>query len=157
MPVYVQVLFFPVKVEMSPLVPCRPSTFILSVAIVLLPGRSQDGTSTPLRHSCCGDVSAGGVRKASRTLLLAEAAICEPIRLPMCVTMPYNVTRLPNLLFHSTQLNAGLILEQFQPLVDTGCGDFASNDDLGTAAVNGNGWAYLRGLEIRLQKLRPLF
>ncbi|KAJ8051049.1 Secreted frizzled-related protein 3 [Holothuria leucospilota] len=50
-------------------------------------------------------------------------SMCEPIRLPMCSSLPYNKTRMPNLLDHSTQENARLAIEQFQELVDTGCSD----------------------------------
>ena len=39
---------------------------------------------------------------------------CEEIRIPMCRQMPYNLTRLPNLLHHSTQENAQLAIEQFK-------------------------------------------
>ena len=46
---------------------------------------------------------------------------CESIRIPMCRSMPYNITQIPNLLHHSNQLNALLVLEQYQPLVSTNC------------------------------------
>ena len=46
---------------------------------------------------------------------------CQPVELPMCHTMPYNLTRMPNLLHHSTQENAKLAIEQFSPLVQTNC------------------------------------
>lgn len=39
---------------------------------------------------------------------------CEEIKIPMCRHMPYNLTRLPNLLHHSTQENAQLAIEQFK-------------------------------------------
>lgn len=39
---------------------------------------------------------------------------CEDIKIPMCQMMPYNRTRLPNLLHHSTQENAQLAIEQFE-------------------------------------------
>lgn len=55
---------------------------------------------------------------------VCDGAVCEPVRLPMCQSMPYNVTMMPNLLYHATQVNAGLILDQYQPLVDTGCSNF---------------------------------
>ncbi|XP_066484824.1 secreted frizzled-related protein 4, partial [Tiliqua scincoides] len=48
-------------------------------------------------------------------------APCEPVRLPMCRHMPWNLTRMPNHLHHSTQENAGLAIEQFQELVELGC------------------------------------
>ncbi|XP_054756963.1 secreted frizzled-related protein 3-like [Lytechinus pictus] len=46
---------------------------------------------------------------------------CQLVQLPMCASMPYNLTRMPNLLHHSTQENAKLAIEQFLPLVNTNC------------------------------------
>lgn len=46
---------------------------------------------------------------------------CQLVQLPMCESMPYNLTRMPNLLHHSTQENAKLAIEQFLPLVNTNC------------------------------------
>ncbi|XP_076034403.1 secreted frizzled-related protein 3-like isoform X2 [Oratosquilla oratoria] len=48
---------------------------------------------------------------------------CELIRIPMCGGMPYNLTRMPNHLDHSTQDNAELAIEQFEPLRWTHCSD----------------------------------
>ena len=50
-----------------------------------------------------------------------DAVVCEPVKVPMCRSMPYNMTRMPNRLHHSTQDNAKLSIEQFQALVDTNC------------------------------------
>uniref|UniRef100_A0A8C1ZDT5 Secreted frizzled-related protein 3 n=1 Tax=Cyprinus carpio TaxID=7962 RepID=A0A8C1ZDT5_CYPCA len=49
------------------------------------------------------------------------AASCEPIRIPMCRTMPWNMTKMPNHLHHSTQANAVLAIEQFEGLLGTQC------------------------------------
>ncbi|XP_071122180.1 secreted frizzled-related protein 3-like [Mytilus edulis] len=49
--------------------------------------------------------------------------ICEPIQIPMCQHMKYNMTRMPNLLHHSSQENAKLQIEQFTELVDQKCSD----------------------------------
>ncbi|KAL3842351.1 hypothetical protein ACJMK2_020377 [Sinanodonta woodiana] len=46
---------------------------------------------------------------------------CEPIKIPMCKSMPYNMTRMPNHLYHSTQENANLAIEQFHELIKTNC------------------------------------
>uniref|UniRef100_A0A8D0E0Z0 Secreted frizzled related protein 4 n=1 Tax=Salvator merianae TaxID=96440 RepID=A0A8D0E0Z0_SALMN len=46
---------------------------------------------------------------------------CEPVRIHMCRHMPWNITRMPNHLHHSTQENAILAIEQYQELVDVGC------------------------------------
>ncbi|XP_017578383.1 secreted frizzled-related protein 3 isoform X3 [Pygocentrus nattereri] len=55
-----------------------------------------------------------GVRRAA-------AASCEPVRIPMCSSMPWNMTKMPNHLHHSTQANAVLAIEQFEGLLGTQC------------------------------------
>ncbi|XDV30057.1 hypothetical protein PO909_033055 [Leuciscus waleckii] len=50
-----------------------------------------------------------------------SAASCEPIRIPMCKSMPWNMTKMPNHLHHSTQANAVLAIEQFEGLLGTQC------------------------------------
>lgn len=47
--------------------------------------------------------------------------MCEPIEIPMCVGMPYNMTRMPNHLHHSTQENARLAIEPYGELVKQNC------------------------------------
>ncbi|NP_001089915.1 frizzled related protein S homeolog precursor [Xenopus laevis] len=56
-------------------------------------------------------------------LLLPSAfcASCEPVRIPMCKSMPWNMTKMPNHLHHSTQANAILAIEQFEGLLTTEC------------------------------------
>ncbi|XP_030065332.1 secreted frizzled-related protein 3 isoform X1 [Microcaecilia unicolor] len=51
----------------------------------------------------------------------AHGAACEPVRIPMCKPMPWNMTKMPNHLHHSTQANAILAIEQFEGLLDTQC------------------------------------
>ncbi|KAK0143101.1 Secreted frizzled-related protein 3 [Merluccius polli] len=51
----------------------------------------------------------------------AAAAACEPVRIPLCGSMPWNMTKMPNHLHHSTQANAVLAIEQFEGLLGTGC------------------------------------
>ncbi|NWT02637.1 SFRP4 protein, partial [Mionectes macconnelli] len=51
----------------------------------------------------------------------AQGAPCEAVRIPMCHSMPWNITRMPNHLHHSTQENAVLAIEQYEELVATGC------------------------------------
>ncbi|XP_035268639.1 secreted frizzled-related protein 4-like [Anguilla anguilla] len=48
-------------------------------------------------------------------------APCEPVNIPMCKNMPWNITRMPNHLHHSTQENAVLAIEQYEELVDINC------------------------------------
>lgn len=57
----------------------------------------------------------------SSTRMTATASICEPINIPTCQTMTYNVTQMPNLLHHSTQQNARLVFDQYLPLLNTSC------------------------------------
>ncbi|XP_053570394.1 secreted frizzled-related protein 4 isoform X2 [Bombina bombina] len=51
----------------------------------------------------------------------AYSAPCETVRIPMCKHMPWNITRMPNHLHHSTQENAILAIEQYQELVEINC------------------------------------
>ncbi|XP_072905677.1 secreted frizzled-related protein 4-like [Hemitrygon akajei] len=55
------------------------------------------------------------------TRVFVQGALCEPIKIPMCKAMPWNITRMPNHLHHSTQENAILAIEQYEDLVDTRC------------------------------------
>ncbi|XP_069589343.1 secreted frizzled-related protein 3 [Ranitomeya imitator] len=55
------------------------------------------------------------------TLPRAKSASCEPVRIPMCKSMPWNMTKMPNHLHHSTQANAILAIEQFEGLLATEC------------------------------------
>lgn len=49
------------------------------------------------------------------------AAACEPVRIPLCKSLPWNMTKMPNHLHHSTQANAILAIEQFEGLLGTHC------------------------------------
>lgn len=51
----------------------------------------------------------------------AGAAACEPVRIPLCKSLPWNMTKMPNHLHHSTQANAILAIEQFEGLLGTHC------------------------------------
>jgi len=42
---------------------------------------------------------------------------CEPITIPLCKDIQYNMTIMPNLLGHHKQDDAGLEVHQFYPLV----------------------------------------
>jgi len=42
---------------------------------------------------------------------------CEPITIPLCKDIQYNMTIMPNLLNHQKQDDAGLEVHQFYPLV----------------------------------------
>ncbi|KAM9486709.1 secreted frizzled-related protein 3 isoform 1-T1 [Clarias gariepinus] len=51
----------------------------------------------------------------------ALAGSCEAVRIPLCSPMPWNMTKMPNHLHHSTQANAILAIEQYEALLGTGC------------------------------------
>ncbi|KAM9307538.1 secreted frizzled-related protein 4 [Gastrophryne carolinensis] len=53
--------------------------------------------------------------------MAVHSAPCETVRIPMCKDMPWNITRMPNHLHHSTQENAILAIEQYQELVEINC------------------------------------
>ncbi|XP_021332312.1 frizzled-9 [Danio rerio] len=46
---------------------------------------------------------------------------CEPITIPMCQGIGYNMTRMPNLLNYESQEEASIKLNEFAPLVKYGC------------------------------------
>ena len=48
---------------------------------------------------------------------------CEPIEIPRCRAMPYNMTQMPNLVHHNTQQNARLVFQRFEELIDRHCSD----------------------------------
>lgn len=41
---------------------------------------------------------------------------CEPIRIPMCQSMAWNSTEMPNLMDQTSQQNAMLKIEEYSPL-----------------------------------------
>ncbi|KAL8611398.1 hypothetical protein ACOMHN_014453 [Nucella lapillus] len=49
---------------------------------------------------------------------------CEPVTIPMCLNMRYNMTRMPNLVGHSNQKDAAIQVHEFIPLVQIGCSRF---------------------------------
>ncbi|CAH1245653.1 FZD1 [Branchiostoma lanceolatum] len=48
---------------------------------------------------------------------------CEPLTIPLCQDMMYNMTVLPNLIGHTKQDEASLEVHQYYPLVKMGCSD----------------------------------
>ncbi|KAJ8280316.1 hypothetical protein GJAV_G00053140 [Gymnothorax javanicus] len=48
-------------------------------------------------------------------------AQCEPIVIPMCRGIGYNMTRMPNFMRHESQTEAAIKLNEFAPLVEYGC------------------------------------
>ncbi|GAB6029468.1 Frizzled-10 [Chamberlinius hualienensis] len=46
---------------------------------------------------------------------------CERITIPLCRDMPYNMTRMPNLMENSKQAEAGIRIHEYKPLIEYGC------------------------------------
>lgn len=80
---------------------------LLTTIVLLVPGpqfASSQGFQDP--HS------GGGLRNHGR---------CEQITIPMCKDMKYNMTRMPNLINHSSQKDAAVSIQEFFPLIQIGC------------------------------------
>ncbi|KAL1022187.1 hypothetical protein UPYG_G00023310 [Umbra pygmaea] len=58
---------------------------------------------------------------AHPALSASKAIVCEPITVPMCKTIGYNLTYMPNQFNHDTQDEVGLEVHQFWPLVRIHC------------------------------------
>uniref|UniRef100_A0AC35UHR7 FZ domain-containing protein n=1 Tax=Rhabditophanes sp. KR3021 TaxID=114890 RepID=A0AC35UHR7_9BILA len=52
---------------------------------------------------------------------VTNAKRCEPITIPLCRGIGYNLTSYPNSYGHEKQDEAGLEVHQFYPLVEVGC------------------------------------
>lgn len=59
----------------------------------------------------------GAVSSSSYHNELYSHGRCEPITIPLCKDIQYNMTIMPNLLNHQKQDDAGLEVHQFYPLV----------------------------------------
>ena len=46
---------------------------------------------------------------------------CEKIKIPLCLTIGYNLTYMPNMFNHDTQEEAALEIHQFWPLIEINC------------------------------------
>ena len=54
----------------------------------------------------------------------ASSSQCERITVPMCQEMPYNLTRMPNMLGDTDQVSAGLGLHHLQSMLDLDCSPY---------------------------------
>lgn len=55
----------------------------------------------------------------------------SPVRIPLCKSLPWNMTKMPNHLHHSTQANAILAIEQFEGLLGgTHCSRICSSSSV---------------------------
>ncbi|XP_049438719.1 atrial natriuretic peptide-converting enzyme-like [Epinephelus fuscoguttatus] len=50
-----------------------------------------------------------------------SSAACQTITVPLCQDLPYTQTVMPNMLGHTTQEDAALVLQTFLPLIQVGC------------------------------------
>ena len=53
--------------------------------------------------------------------LIPPNSKCEALTIPFCKKMGYNFTIFPNLLNHTSQIEAGLEVQQFFPLAEVNC------------------------------------
>lgn len=61
------------------------------------------------------------VEKGIESHDLYKDSKCEPITIPICMDIPYNLTIMPNMLGHTQQNEAGHEVHQFAPLVKIDC------------------------------------
>ncbi|CAF91428.1 unnamed protein product, partial [Tetraodon nigroviridis] len=70
---------------------------------------------------CLLVISGSGLEIGSYDLERGRPAKCEPIVIPMCEGIGYNLTRMPNFMDHDDQAEAAIKLNEFAPLVAYGC------------------------------------
>lgn len=89
-------------------------------------GSGGNGVSGNSGNGVIGSVSGGGINSGGG----GHSGIgggnngngrCEEITIPMCRSIGYNLTAMPNELNHDTQEEAGLEVHQFWPLVEIKC------------------------------------
>ncbi|KAF2905566.1 hypothetical protein ILUMI_00614 [Ignelater luminosus] len=66
-------------------------------------------------------ISDGYVIEVAKTDDTSQLDQCEQITVPFCIDLSYNTTRMPNMLNHIKQDEAGLEVHQFFPLVKVNC------------------------------------
>ncbi|KAG7226060.1 hypothetical protein INR49_018670 [Caranx melampygus] len=84
--------------------------------------RSGDGKGNVLDLPPHGEIA--GISHQPTQLLrpgAGQTAKCEPIVIPMCEGIGYNLTRMPNFMDHDDQREAAIKLNEFSPLVAYGC------------------------------------
>ncbi len=80
---------------------------LLFLTLILTPPTSGPALGGGLRSPAGYGGAVGGER-------------CEKITIPLCADMKYNMTRMPNLIGHTSQKEA-LQVHEFIPLVQFGC------------------------------------
>ncbi|KAK3548358.1 hypothetical protein QTP70_011289 [Hemibagrus guttatus] len=75
-------------------------------------------TPAPFRYLCLRVYS---LEISAYDFERGRPAKCEPIVIPMCQGIGYNMTRMPNLMDHDNQKEAEIKLNEFAPLVEYGC------------------------------------
>ncbi|VDM17582.1 unnamed protein product [Hydatigera taeniaeformis] len=104
----IAVLLFILHTSMEEVVVETNKTRILRQAEPQDATQWQDANSLPISEEA---VNAGGY----------AAPRCEPITVPICSGAFYEYTRMPNILNHETQEEAGLEAHQFYPLIHINC------------------------------------
>ncbi|XP_029307717.1 uncharacterized protein LOC115021411 [Cottoperca gobio] len=70
----------------------------------------------------CEDLPASNCVQGQDTAVTqTSSATCEEIRVPLCRDQPYTETVLPNILGHTTQEDAGLVIATYSPLIQVEC------------------------------------
>jgi len=78
----------------------------------------------------------GGVYSSSDHNRMYSHDHCEPITIPLCKDIQYNMTIMPNLLNHQKQDDAGLEVHQFYPLVKVMAVEFYLYPTVGTVLIH---------------------
>lgn len=107
--------------------PCRRRTrsFVLLVVLQAVLGRADSESAVDAASGSSGGPGVSGSSGPGS----GHSAIggstgngrCEEITIPMCRSIGYNLTAMPNELNHDTQEEAGLEVHQFWPLVEIKC------------------------------------
>uniref|UniRef100_A0A674PKY2 Frizzled class receptor 9b n=1 Tax=Takifugu rubripes TaxID=31033 RepID=A0A674PKY2_TAKRU len=85
-----------------------------------LPGSARAGITISVSNFALESESRGRGAGADRRSV-CDTATCEPIVIPMCKGIGYNLTRMPNFMDHDDQMEADIKLNEFAPLVAYGC------------------------------------
>ncbi|XP_056296961.1 frizzled-9b [Pseudoliparis swirei] len=82
---------------------------------------SRTGSLLTVLACCLLAAPGSGFEIGSYDAERGRPAKCEPVSIPMCAGIGYNLTRMPNFLNHGDQREAAAKLHEFAPLVAYGC------------------------------------
>ncbi|XP_039252746.2 secreted frizzled-related protein 3-like [Styela clava] len=85
-------------------------------------GRKMDSNSPQMKNlNSIYRITFGFILLLSTHIGHTIATKCEQITVKRCMRMPWTLTHMPNLVHHSSQENAELVLSQFEPLLSIHC------------------------------------